>query len=1137
MSIETNNALHQKLDAFIRKYYKNQLVKGLIYGVGLSLAFFLLAAVFEYFGEFETTGRTILFWIFIGACSFILGKFIAIPLFKLSNLGKVISHEQAASIVGDHFTDVKDKLLNTLQLKQMSSDESLEQYALVQASVNQRIDELSPVPFTAAIDLSENKKYIGWLVVPILLIGGVLAINSDIITGSTDRLLNHGTKYEKMAPFTFIISNDSLGVVEKEDFTLMVQMKGIYVPEKVYIDIDGRRIKLEQENKVTFKHTFKNVRNNTSFFLTAEEYDSKDYEITTIPNPIILNFDVELDYPAYTHKQDHTLKNTGDLIVPEGTLLKWKFKTASTKEVQVEMNDSLLVLMETLAGQFELEKRIFNSANYSVRSKNEFRLNKNEVTYFLNAIKDEYPVIDMEERLDSLNKKHKYFSGNIGDDYGFSKLTFNYRISNKENPEEKSKLKSEQIKVNGNFNKDQFFHFWDVSKINLNPGDQVEYYFVVWDNDGVNGSKSARTRTQVFSAPSKKELSDNADEANDKIKKDLEQSIKEAQQIKKELKDLQKDMFDKKELNWQDKNKIQDLLNRQKQLENKVDQVKQQNKENNQQQKEYNELSKELMEKQKLLEELFDKIMDEEMKKLYEELQELMDELDKDKVQEKLEEMKWEQEDVEKSLDESLELFKQFEFEQKIEDMADKLEELAEKQDKLSEETKDKKEDSEELKEKQDKLNEEFEDIKEDMEKLDEMNEDLDKKHDLDEAKEDMEEIEQKMDESSEELSESKEKKASEKQKSAAEQMKESAAAMKAMMKKQQAEQASEDMQALRMLLENLITFSFDQEIVMEGLKPLSKKDPKYVDLGREQRKLKDDAKIIEDSLVALSKRQAMIANIVGDEIRDMKRGIAKSIENIKERQTRKASADQQGTMTAANNLALLLDEALQQMQQQAASKMPGTGQCEKPGGAGKKPSSGKPSQSLSQMRKDMQKQLEKMKDALGKGKKPGDKPGDKGNKGDKPGQGAGGTGGMPSNSEELAKLAAQQAAIRKQIQQLSQDLNKDGSGNGNGLKQIAKDMEKLEEDIVNKRFTSESLNRQKEIVTRLLEHEKAERQKEFDNKRKSEKVKNQEYSNPKQFLEYKRRKEKEIELLKTVPADLKQYYKNKVNEYFNKVD
>ena len=44
---------------------------------------------------------------------------------------------------------------------------------------------------------------------------------------------------------------------------------------------------------------------------------------------------------------------------------------------------------------------------------------------------------------------------------------------------------------------------------------------------------------------------------------------------------------------------------------------------------------------------------------------------------------------------------------------------------------------------------------------------------------------------------------------------------------------------------------------------------------------------------------------------------------------------NQQYVMTSFNNLALLLDEALQQMQQQQAQKQPGSGNCEKPGGSG----------------------------------------------------------------------------------------------------------------------------------------------------------------------------------------------------------
>jgi hypothetical protein len=73
-------------------------------------------------------------------------------------MGKIISHEEAADIVGKHFGNVQDKLLNVLQLQQNKA--SVHSDALLNASINQRISELKPVPFTSAIDLSENKKHL-----------------------------------------------------------------------------------------------------------------------------------------------------------------------------------------------------------------------------------------------------------------------------------------------------------------------------------------------------------------------------------------------------------------------------------------------------------------------------------------------------------------------------------------------------------------------------------------------------------------------------------------------------------------------------------------------------------------------------------------------------------------------------------------------------------------------------------------------------------------------------------------------------------------------------------------------------------------------------------------------------------------
>ena len=69
--------------------------------------------------------------------------------------------------------------------------------------------------------------------------------------------------------------------------------------------------------------------------------------------------------------------------------------------------------------------------------------------------------------------------------------------------------------------------------------------------------------------------------------------------------------------------------------------------------------------------------------------------------------------------------------------------------------------------------------------------------------------------------------------------------------------------------------------------------------------------------------------------------------------------------------------------------------------------------------------------------------------------------------------------------------------------------------------------------MTRLLEHEKAEREREQDEKRQSTEGRDLSPGDPARFFEYQRRKEREAELLRTVPPGLKPYYRQKVNAYF----
>ncbi len=1168
---DSNNILIQKLDEFIRRYYKNQLIKGVLYSSGILLSAFLSVTVLEYFGEFNSAIRGVLFFSFLASTLFVLSKYIVIPLLKLNKIGKVISYNQAANIIGNHFSNVQDKLLNVLQLQSnkflTGSDE------LLVAGINQKINELQPVPFTTAVNINENKKYLKYVLPLLLLTTTIFIIWPQVITKSTTRLMNYQTYYEKEMPFQFSIQNKNLQALQTQDYNLEVKVTGTELPNEVFISINGIEYKLEKENNTSFKYTFSNLQGNTTFQLGAAGFTSKEYELKVLPKPTLMQFNLQLIYPGYLNKPNENIANTGDLQIPQGTKVNWVFNTKNTDQLQVRFSDSLASPKRNNENQFQFSRKFVQSNSYTIKAVNQFVLSATDsVNYSINVVPDQYPTIDVNEKLDSLNPKNIYFSGQIKDDYGFNRLNFHYKKSGTDSS-------GKATETNGSFpitvNKTQvaqpYFYFLDAAQFDLQPGDKIEYYFEVFDNDGVNGTKSAKTQLMVFKAPTKDEINESTEKNNAEIKQDLEESIKKAKQLQKDVNELAKKINDKKQLGYEEKKKLEDLLKKQNELQNKIEELKQENQLNNKQQNEFSQTDESIMEKQKQLEQLFENVMTPEMKKLFDELNKMLDKMDKNEVQQKLEELKLSNKDIEKELDRNLEAFKQLEVEKKMQDVIDKLDELKNKEDELNKETENKKADDKnsdknkddknkedknqdknsdknkddnkkvdpkELEKKQEDIAKQFEELKKDLKELEQKNKELEEPNALPKNEAKQEEISKDMKNSSEQLSKNNKKDAGKSQKSASEKMEEMKEEMENSMESTEKEQAEENAEALRQILENLVNLSFAQEELIKQLPKTRIDNPQYVGIPKQQNKLKDDSKIIEDSLLALSKRAPQISAVVNREISAINLNMNKTVQALADRNTGEGSMRMQTTMTSVNNLALLLNEALEQMQQQMKKQQQqqkgSSGKCKKPGsGKGAKPSDKPSMQSMKKLQEQLNEQLKQMKEAMEKGQKPGQKPGDK--PGQKPGQGQNGNGlQMPGNSEQLAKMAAQQEALRRQMQQMMDKMKNKGKNPGGD---IADMMEQTEKDLVNKRLTNETMKRQQDILSKLLESEKAEREREQDEQRKSNEAKNQILSNPSQFLEYKRMKEKEMELLNTVPPSLTPYYKEKVNNYFNSVN
>jgi len=1092
--------LINKLKVYKRKYYINLLLRGSIITTALVITTLLLVNSLEYAARFNSMVRTIIFFSFITGLCFVVYYWIITPLVKIFNNKAQISHQEAARQIGNYFPEIKDKLVNTLQLQELTGKEN----DLIQASIAQKTKEIVFIPFGNAINLSENRKYLKYLILPGAILLLILLFIPQLMTESSSRIIQFHRDFEPQAPFEFELQNENLKAFKNEDFVVQLKLQGQAIPENVYIHTGGLKAKLNKNKSGVFEYTFRKIQYPSTFYFEAAGFPSENHELEIILRPNLRNFNVYLQYPGYLQKENERLENLGNLRVPEGTTINWQFNTIESKRLGIKFssNDNEIFLQIPDNQIVNYKKLAKVSEGYTLNLQNEHGNNSDRISYYIESIRDQYPSIQSDQYQDTTLFEFVILGGNISDDHGLSRLQLHYRITRNGNLVSDQDYRSINLLINTKQNSQSYYHQWEVEDFNLKQGDNLHYYMQVWDNDRVNGMKSARTSEYTFHIPAKHEIKTNLSQASDHTEEQIENSLHNAQELKQGLEDLEERLKGKKDISWQDQKLMEELIKQRESLNEDIEKLKDANKSLNQKKERFQNQNENIAEKVKQIQELMNELLDEDTKKLYEELQKLLDEQsDIENIQDLLNKLNGKEYNLEKELERTLELFKRLKFEHKLDEVIQDLNEVAEKQEDLSQETEDKNSSQEDLLDQQEELNQEFDELQQEMDKLDELNQDLKYPEPVDDTSGDEDFIEQEQQKSKESLQDNKRKKASKSQKNASDRMKQLSQKLQSMQMNMEMIQMEENLDHLRDIVDNLVKLSFDQEALMKEFRNVNQSDPRFVELGQQQLKIKDDAKIVEDSLTALANRVFQIQSFVTRELNEMNANIDASLEAIKERKKPEAASKQQFAMTSINNLAILLDDVLSQMQQQMADAM------------GRPNKNGRPQKhqlpGLSELQNELNRKINELKKSGKSGR---------------------------TLSEELAKLAAEQERIRQALQELQQN-NQGAQGKEGGLDQIIDKMEETEIDLVNKNLTNETIKRQQEIMTRLLEAEDALRERELDPEREADRPSEYEKAIPEAFEEYIKAKEREIELLKTVPVKLNPYFKQEVNEYFKRIE
>ena len=1081
--------IEQKLSLFYKKYYTNELIKGLILFSLLGVLYFILTLCIEYFLWLKPNYRVVLLIVFIAIELFLFIKLIIIPIFHLIKFKKGINEIESSKIIGAYFPEVQDKLLNVLQLKNEKKTTDL-----ILASIQQKSLELQPIKFSKAINFKKNVIYLKYLIFPLLLWVAFFLTGIDVgLYKSLQRVVNPKTVYTPPPLFSFQMETKNLNVIEGGSHTIIISTEGEVIPKEVKIQLGEQTYYMQETAKGKFSFTFTNVRESLFFQFHSGNVFSKRYFLNLINTPLIKNLDIDVDYPAYTKKKDEKITNTGNLTVPVGSKIKWNVTTHQTDSVAFLDNKQRDYFIEIGKNKFRHKKTARNNLNYQISSSNKYLQDFENLSYTLKVIKDEYPSIIVASNIDSTSIENTQFIGQISDDYGINALEMIYYLQ--DSPSQKH---SASIEINKEMT--QTFNYRFPKDINLVKGVNYELYFKVTDNDAIHGNKTTKSKKYSFRHKTEEEkVEDQLSTQKETIKR-LENTIQNRTQQNQSFLQIQEEIKKKKVFNWNDKKKVEEFIRMQKQHQ----QMMERQTENLQQTLDENKEDKATLKNKKLqLQKRIEELLAlNKQKKLLDELKKIAEKFDKEELIKKTKAIAQKNKQQQRSLERILELTKRFYVEEKALQIANKLNKLSKTQDTINN-------NDDDVIFQQQKISQSFDKISKELDNLTKDNQQLKKPLDLPEISEDAKEVEKTLSKSNENLKNNQKQEAKKFQKKASKNMKKMSQQMQKAIADLQENTIDENIDDLRKILDNLIIFSFKQEGLLIKFNAISVSHPDFGNELKNQNELKTYFEHIDDSLFVLSMRLPQLTTKIQTELSNTHYNLGESLENLSNNRFDLAGSNQQYVMTSANNLADVLSNLLNDMQNNMGSF----------GNKGKKNSFSLPT--LIEKQKGLSK---KLREGLKSKQNPKNKQG-KGSGGKKE------NGGLEEqNNGDLYKIYQQQNQLKRQLEEALRQggVNKD-------INKVLKTMEQLENDILEKGFSQETIERIEQLEYQLLKLNNAFFEQGIDKERKSNSSKFSSQRKQIKALQFKKRFYNQMEILNRQSLPLHEDFEKKVKKYFFK--
>jgi len=881
----------------------------------------------------------------------------------------------------------------------------------------------------------------------ILLLAGLLLWAGDAFHRSS----TFWVSYQRPIPFEFSVTPGDTTIEQGSSFQVAVRFAGS-VPDQVRL---GLRSQQENEPRIqgmvhhdeqTFLSRETELFEDAEFFVDMDGFRTGLHHVRVELLPRLQELTVTAHPPAYTGLDRETFTypfNRMDAVAGSELEIRAR-KNKPLQELRMiaeNSGDTLSLFPDSL-----ITKRItaLSDERYHFVMRDEFGLeNSNPFRFRLSVTADQPPFVEI---LSPESRINDFVTGTLPmlyeyeDDFGFTAVRLKYRLHKAfvNVPVEGSVDLPVPARLRGLAE-----HDWDISPMSLGAMDRLEYWIEITDNNEFGGYQTTRSSTHIIEIPSLASRFFDQDEQEEQIESRFSEVEESYRRMQQDLERLREEIRTRPDEEWEQSQLIEDIREQRSDIEQQIDELRKDFEELTRDMEEQGLMSEDTMERYRELQQLMSEIDDPEILKLLEQMQENLSQMDQSQLREQLDQIQFNEERYRERLERTLELFKSLRLDADLDRMSKLLDDLAAQEEALSGQE----EFGEEQIRQQEQIREQMQDLSDKIRELPEKSPQrrMEQMQQMsDEMREQMEELDRGLQENIEQMQDGQSDPSDirQQQQDMSTQMQQMAQSMSDMRSQMQQRAISINMRALRYILDTLLLLSDEQEDVTRRTADLASNSPGFIDQARRQRNIAGQFGMITDSLYRVSAEIPQFSNLINDRKREVERNMQRALGFLIERDRQQATSQERTALGGLNEIGSMLADLLDQL-----------GDMQNGSGGEGGMSMDQMMQQLQNMSQDQQQLNQQIQDFIN----------------DIQGERL-----TQDHMERLEQMARQQNQIREQMRQLQRRSGREGDRLMSEIERLAEQMEDAINDLRGGSTDEIMVERQQNILSRLLEVEES---------------------------------------------------------------